>query len=361
MISIRKQDGVAALLTAIFVAIFISILTIGLSDVLNTEQSQTLDVHNSNRAQQAAEAGVEDALARIKYWADTSGCIYTELNSTPQTCAAATQISNNTCPSTGGTDSVWEFTENAGSACWIHRSVSSLKNNESGSLVADTGNYTSASTAQINLGGQTKTIVVNWGTNPPVTNCSLSQNPWPNGADGALELTNIAYDDSGNIATPVKGVMMPKYTSPGIPCVPGGSTPYSDLGTFSQCPSTFDLTTAAHGNQYKFCSQIDLSSITATMHNAYLRLRARFSGIKYSVTALTVHGCNNSSCEASLPNNSLTIDVTGQSGSVYRRIIAQSTITNPQIYSIFDFVLFSENDLNKNYACVNAAPSASCQ
>ncbi|MGH7484565.1 MAG: hypothetical protein ACREMY_03030 [bacterium] len=356
---LKSEHGVAALLTAVFVAVFLSILTISISDVLNTEQHQTLDIHNSDRAEAAAKAGVEDALARIKYWSGNSGCIYTESNSTPQTCAAAVKISQDSCPD-NGSDSVWQFTENAGSACWIHRSVKSLTNNLSGSLVADTGNYTQASTAQINLGGQTKAIVVNWGdpnTNP-ITSCNLSQNPWPNNVAGALELTRISYDNSGNIDNPVKGLLMPKVTL-GVPCDPTGTggNPYGNLGTFSNCPNQYNQSTGANP-KYKFCSQITIPAATTNnFPNAYLRLRARFAGDTYSIVALTA----TNGAQATLPNNSLTIDVTGQSGNVFRRVIAQSTITNPQIYSIFDFVLFTQNDLNKSYACVNAAPNATCQ
>jgi Tfp pilus assembly protein PilX len=312
-------------------------------------------VHNSSRAQQAAEAGVEDALARIKFY-QASNCTYTESNGAP-TCGGA-QVSSNSCPSTGNTDSLWQFTENSGEACWIHRNISNNGNNLSGSLVADTGNYTQPSTAQINLGSNTRAIILNWGSSPG-TNCSQSS-PWPNNTDGALELTMISYDNAGNVATPLKGLLFPRMTSPGVPCTPvGNPNPYADLispgGSVSQCPNTYAL------SGYKFCTQIQFDPTKTTADpNAYLRLRARFAGDTYNIVALTAK-CTTLPCSpATLPTNSLTIDVTGQSGSVYRRIIAQSTVTNPQIYSIFDFVLFSEGDLNKSYACINAAPSANC-
>jgi Tfp pilus assembly protein PilX len=368
---LKSERGIAALLTAVFVAVFLSILTISISDVLNTEQQQTLDVHSSDRAEEAAQAGVEDALARIKYYSTTKDCTYLESDSTPTQCAPPTTLSGNACPSTAATtDNFWEFTENQGNACWIHRNISSTNNVLSGNLAADTGDGSGnfpPSTAQINLAGDTRAIVINWGdpnAYPNKLNSCNQSSPWPSKVAGALELTLITYDGSGNIATPVKGLLMPNVNN-GVPC--GAASAYDDLyappgfanpiGSIGPCPGQFDESNGAN-NQYDYCSQIQFSpTMMAKYPNAYLRLRARFAADSYQMTALT--GKNGSQVQ-DLPTNSLTIDVTGQAGGVYRRIIAQSTITNPQVYSIFDFVLFSQTDLDKSYACVNAAPTATC-
>jgi hypothetical protein len=77
-----------------------------------------------------------------------------------------------------------------------------------------------------------------------------------------------------------------------------------------------------------------------------MRLRAWHAGTHYKVTAFA------GGTQIDIPDQYLTIDVTGKAGDSYRRLIVKKRY-QAGIFSIFDFVMASKTDLCKSFGIYN--------
>jgi hypothetical protein len=345
---VDRERGAMALIATIIIAVLISVITAGLSRGFSSEFRQTTDVQNSDRAFYAAEAGVEDALQRIKDNSDPlrnpSPYYYTEtpVPGDPQGASRADAtgqvIASPLFRHIGpGNDLTASAQADDPGAKWIYRSIKLVDQQSEGALKRDQSVQVDFSRAGLSK------LVIEW--NDAVVD-SGKQGSWLTGfpsnwaasqEPAAMQLNLASWAEGGGVVTS----FAPSVTYLGRPCQSRniGPGPAPVLPSCALDGAGQDVTFNA-ARQYRLRWEIPLDQ--GSFYVA--RLRAKFTGTHYRVTAYDTAGA-----PVVVPDKYITIDVTGKAGETYRRLVVKKQY-QADIFSIFDFALASEQDLCKSFS-----------
>jgi Tfp pilus assembly protein PilX len=316
---VHDQRGVVALLTTVFVAILISVITVSLAKQMVGELRQAGDYEQSQRAYYAARAGIEDAAATLV--ADySSGKLVTAQES---------------CSDALGT--FHDLTKNVASASAVDVGWTCQR------ILVDTLTHTGKlngpdAATQLDMSSSTKaydSVAFSWDKSAATRSIPGSSfpdyNTWVSGNYPApLEVTVIAYP-KGNFSdvskiTTANALFMPA-SSGSSKAISGliGNNPIS-----AKCvASTSDY----------HCSA-SLTGFDTTNNSYILRIRTRYTGTDYQV------GFLGGGSPVAEPDGTATLDVTGKSGAAYRRLIYRLPYTRGASTGL-DYVIYGDNGVNK--------------
>lgn len=314
------QAGAVALITAIIISILLTIIVTGLVGLMASELRQSNDAEQSTRAYYAAQSGIEDGVQKVIRALQGIDPYPTAA------CASQTQIV-------------------AGIPVgWTCQSITFSGSPEGVLPVPD-------QSVTIDLAGAPNfdTMTVSWDrtTNPTALMYAmpvpLPSSSWTGAA--ALELSFIDYLKLGSYADGAAAqldiktrnlLMVPEtigpFVSPNVALL-AGNNPYSGKCT---------VVVATNGYH---CS-LSVTGFNTAARGYIIRLRSRFAGTAYKLDF------SSAGLPVQVPDGTATIDVTAKAGDVFRRVIYKVPINNGAASGL-DYVLFSDNDVCKNYQIVS--------
>lgn len=326
-----NQRGIVALISAIIISMLLSVIVISMVSLMAGESRQAQDADQSVRAYYAAEAGVEDALLKIK-------------------AAGAGVTEQKTCASTGV-----DFGDGSGYTCQLIE----VKNNQlGGSLNPEEATQIEPFHSALGPGVHFNRVKISWhqpglGGDPSVVNnpylppSSYTTRPnwtWP----AALEVTMLWFNPAS--ITPITGVNL--HT---VLLRPGNSVygaTFGDLGNQTQIDGNCSVDNLTRTGGYNCQAILDLASGPgapgpATNSNQYIfRVRPRYTGAHYRISFHSGSGP-----AVSVTDQFAVIDVTAHAGDVYRRVQAHVPVTAAAASGL-DFVIFSDTDICKDFEVI---------
>ncbi|HSX14533.1 MAG TPA: hypothetical protein VLE72_01295 [Candidatus Saccharimonadales bacterium] len=340
----RTQQGIISMLTTIMISILLITMSLGLLLLTAGANQQASDDELSLRAYAGAESGAEWALAYLKKDPTatfTSGCNPTFGD---PSFAALTNFmppgpnSNAiTCLTVAQTDNALSGVLDAKKAAQI---------NVSPSFAANKPNIQS-----IEVSWLAPNLDVTLLKSSPYTKYDGPNLPQASGNAGllpAIELTIVNYyalngsnlnliDNNGNKAIQVRNIVLFPSTNPSplntepknlANCTPSTSVTYQCVATVSPNNPPGDLN-------------------SSNQEGVIIYLRALYPGnskFHYKVRLVLPGGG-----DLPVPLTEAKIDVTARSGPVYRRIIAFTRTTKPEIPAGLDYVLFGDQQICKDF------------
>lgn len=344
---IKNQQGIVALLSVILVSILLMVIALSTTILMNGELKQAADYDNGVKAYYAVEAGIEDALLKIK--------------TTPGT-------DQPTCTDSGTSLDL------AGAVKYTCQLITRNTNTVSQSLNPEEA-------VQVDTGGKIfQTVVLRWNSlggsleAGQTGNCPPNINDWSTGAawkntnkwPGPLELTTINYAGTVDAASsPAPYTLVLRPNSVGIQGTPKAFNDTASPPVDVKCISgIYDNVTKSTAGGYQYVLIISGFSGSST-NNYILRLRPRYVGTDFRMefyncasplqpapSGVTT-GWNfppDSTCpRVQVADQTITIDVTAKAGSIFRRGIVKVPITAGVARGL-DFSLFSQTDICKNFS-----------
>jgi hypothetical protein len=317
--NIRSDEkGVVSLLAAMLISLLLTVVTTSAVSLSVGELKQASNADQSVKAYFAAEAGVEDALLKIK----------TELTTAPYTVVPKTSCGSPTQISSAQPDLLY--------TC---QTVRTTVNHMSGQLSADQSNQMGPVT------GFNK-LTLNWhqfGSDPDIVGATYTSPPFYTSRaswkyPAVMEITALQYD--------------PANISPACPGCPNGveikSTVIKPADTLGSHNINFKTNEA-------LCSSANVTLVDSAGYNCsitlegfntsssyILRLRPRYASTRYKMV-FTQGGT-----VVAMPSQTAVIDVTARAGGVYRRVEVQVPILAGAASGL-DYVLFSDTDICKDF------------
>ena len=320
MISPRHQSserGAVALITAVIISILLTIIVTGLITLMASELRQSSDAEQSTRAYYAAQSGIENGVQKV-------------IGALPG------HYISPVCPRTGSSKTSIIQGIPVG---WTCQSISYSGNPEGTLNLPD-------QTTQIDLTGAPNfdKVTLQWDNTSGPFNMPAplpTSSVWSGAA--AVEMTFVDYSKKpyssaqvaqGDIKTQ-NVLAIPSHIADTEETVGTGLTS-PDKGSCSSNYATYHCI-------------ITLKVPNSAKRNYIIRLRSRYQGTPYKLS-FTLRG------EAvNVPDGTATIDVTAKAGDVFRRVIYKVPITNSAASGL-DYVLFSDNNICKNYTISAGVP-----
>lgn len=315
----RLNDrGAVALITTIIISLLLSIIIIGVMIVMVSELRQSNDNEQSIRAYYAAEAGVEDAMSKLSTHIDQA------------------------CDGTATSKNLNLDAANPGVVGWSCQQIM-FSGQPSGSLPLPD------KAVQLDLTGalpSVGSIALEWDTAPTHTDFSstslTSAALWGSLRPAAMELTVVDYPKGAGATfndTQLKignALILP---------APSASSPITDVGLLS---GGNPIQGACSGGTTYHC-RVVLNNFNTTQRTYMLRLRTRYVGTEYKITAWTSQ--NGSGSIVPIPDGTATIDVTGKAGDVFRRVVYKVPYSKGAAPGL-DYVLFSDANVCKDLSII---------
>ena len=322
----NHQRGAVALLTAIIISLLLSIIITGTVTVMISELRQSNDSEQSIRAYNAAEAGVEDAILKIK--------------NNPHV--------DQTCGPLNGSKNLSIDPSSPGVVGWSCQQIS-FSGQPSGTL-ADPDK-----SQQFDLAGAPgiQSATVEWDTAgghditaPPALLPDVAQ--WlSQNRPAAIELTLVSYPKGGGPISPAQldiknYLILPSHTGSGRRSI---ASPFSNPFYAKCLPSgTYRCKMTLQG--------------FLTNRDYVVRIRTRYTGTDFLLSFYSSLMPNPPSL-VTVPDGTATIDVTGKAGNVYRRVIYKVPFTKG-VATGLDYVLYSDTDICKDLTLINGAATNNC-
>ncbi len=352
------QDGFVSLLAAILISLLLVIITVSMVTLEALQLRTAEDAEQSMRAYYTAEAGTEDAVAKI-----LSGAIST--------------TSDQLCPSVASTGAPYG---GAGSATnWTCQQIT-FSGQPMGDLKAD-----QAATVNPGNGPNFQSVEIEWNQSTDAVASDFDMNL------GAGFPTAAAFVADHYAAPPIE-LQIVQYPSGGFSendvcsaaptsCAPGGLNSPKEAflqnalitpGGSGAGTGTVDYTTLFQNpaRQLGNCAPAPRNGTgwagATTDYNCYVilenlppardflfRIRSRYADSSYKFTFWS--NPNGGGNQVSVPAGMATIDVTAQAGQVYRRVISDFPI-NSSAASGLNYVMFSDTNVCKNFDVIDDNP-----
>jgi Tfp pilus assembly protein PilX len=306
------ESGMVAMITTIIVSILLVIIVTSMTSLMIGELRQASDGDQSIRAYYAAEAGVEDALLKIK-----------------KDIAAGIALSGGgACVSSGAA---------LGSVEYTCQRIIYDTNTVEGRLAKEQSLQIDLSTAAPSPVVQS--VKVSWnqdGIDAPVPFTPIANFPegnnWGN-RPAVMELSLASYPDNPNFSLG----QIDYQTTVLKPSNAGAGMSFSNISNSG--PISVNCAPAR-----PYTCQAVVSGLSPTRRYV-LRLRPRYAGTRYQVQAFT---CPNAACGPStVADQFATVDVTARAGDVFRRVVVKMPV-RAGAYNV-DYVLWSDTDICKNF------------
>lgn len=309
-----SQKGFVALPVAALVSLLLMVSTVSAVGLAVNETRQATDSDQAVRAYYAAEAGVEDAVLRIKDNISPSGVL-------------AESVVNRDCTGPNGSATL---TNGTSYTCQkITQTINAL-----------TGALAQEQPVQISATEFTK-LTISWDlpadsvTRAPGSTPLFPPNPGqPWTYPAALEFSIINYK-SGDVNSDQKNFGI--KTAVLKPDINGDVIDLADIR-----PATSKTPTRCGGGSSYSC-KMDITGFDPRPGYYYiLRFRPRYAGTHYKLQFF------NGSTPVEVTDQFATVDVTAKAGNVFRRVVAKIEIKQG-VASGLDYVLFSDNDICKQF------------
>ncbi len=323
------SDGFVSLFTAIMISLLLLVITMSLVSLEALQLRKSEDSEQTLRAYYTAEAGVEDAVAKV-------------LNMTPPYVDQACQPK-----------AAYDI---PGAAGWTCQKIT-FSGTPKGKLEAD----------------QAKTIDPGHITGPPYMsvivewNQSSSAGPYsvpltlPSAATYVaaappVELAIVSYPSGGFKASDIGGSVKLENALI-VPRGNGASTVnFAGLlghGQWDGNCGSMSRTYTIMGNNYTGYNCYAVITGLIPAHDYLFRIRSRYLPTTYRMTFLDPAGN-----VVSVPDGTATIDVTAQAGQTYRRVISKLPLGSGAEAGL-NYVIYSDTNVCKNFTVINnAAPPA---
>lgn len=320
----EAQAGVVALISTIIVGLLLTVVTTSAVAVVIKELRQAIDTDLSTRAYYAAETGVEDAILSIKNTVEAGGTVTDKTTCGPPVAVGSGSDQFYTCQLIQrNTNRVEQFlpAENSAEIDFSARPIDRviIAWNQRASVVGPNTDARLTAGTSIPAGF------------PPAYAWDPARHP------AVMELAAISYPSGGSFNTGEiinqEVIMKPANSSTTTPAVILGGP----LPVIANCDPN-----VAEGD---YNCRAEISNF-APSRNYILRLKARYGPAHFIVEGYS--GFN----PVTVADETITIDVTGRSGDVFRRIVTRANIGSRQAGSgleILDYVLFSDLDICKNF------------
>jgi Tfp pilus assembly protein PilX len=342
MMKMKRIDegGFVSLFTCILISLLLLVVTMSMVSLETLQLRKSEDSEQTLRAYYTAEAGVEDAVAKVLSNQVKLG------------------VGDNTCTPNGSTGTTFD---SAGSAGWTCQQIT-FSGTPSGRL--DTADE--ARTVDPGPGVGFKSLIVQWGQSTN-TNAAFYNMPTslPNAALGQnylapVELTIVQYPN-GNIPS---NQVQSQVKLQNMLIIPGGA---------SSGNLTYNSGAGSVGLQRGNCAKLprinippNMSDGMTTGYNCYalidgfdsnlnyvLRIRSRYTASAYQMVFKP--NPNGNGNHITVPDGTATIDVTAKAGQTYRRVISKLPLTNGAAAGL-NFVIYSDGNVCKNFDVIDNVP-----
>lgn len=312
------DGGVVALITSIVVSLLLLVITTSGIALMTSELRQASDYDQSVKAYYAAEAGVEDAIAAIRRAAENNSQVADLMPSSPDCTPLVDRFEPNPTPH--------QLSDGISYTCQV---VTLESDPISGELAAEEA-------VQFDLSGigadnPNFRVVVEW--NQQVASPSSNSDPqqisgvpttfppndidpdhpqyWPGRFPALMEATFIEFPDSAFHDSDIDhNTVVLKPAAGGVARVSWRDTTNPPRETLCQTVSE-----GAYNCRMEFTG---FSTSPGSAQNYFLRLVARYSQAHYRVTVVTASGSS-----ITIPRGQILIDVTGNAGDVFRRVVVK--------------------------------------
>lgn len=322
MISPRHQSserGAVALITAVIISILLTIIVTGLITLMASELRQASDAEQSTRAYYAAQSGIENGVQKV-------------INALPRhynlpLCPAARSSNTSIIPGIP--------------VGWTCQSISYSGSPEGTLNLPD-------QTTQIDLTGAPNfdKVTLQWDNTVGPFNMSvqLPTSAWSGAA--AVEMTFIDYDKAGYTGRDSAQKAQSDIKTRNVLAIPSvAADPVQTVGAGLISPDKG----ACSVSFVTYHCRISIYVPNTRTRDYIIRLRSRYQGTPYKLS-FTLAGS-----QVNVPDGTATIDVTARAGDVFRRVIYKVPITNSAASGL-DYVLFSDNNICKNYTILAGVP-----
>jgi Tfp pilus assembly protein PilX len=324
-----RDEGFVSLLTSILISLLLLIVTVSMVTLETLQLRKASDAEQSLRAYYAAEAGVEDAVAKILS------------NPTNRTNQACTSNTNYDIP---------------GAAGWTCQQIS----------------FSGTPFGRLDRPDQAKTI--DPGTTTPNYQSILVE--WDQSTVGAAgyynapgSLPSQAGYNASPFAAPIELsiVQYPRTTfasnNPNLRLqnaliVPGGAAAgalvnYNAAGFATGSPYRGNCAPNRASNPYYPQTNYRCYAVVSGFNgglNYLFRIRSRYAASAFRFTFYT--GNNATGAVVQVPDGTATIDVTARAGQTYRRTISKLPL-NSSASSGLNYVMYSDTNICKNFEVID--------
>jgi hypothetical protein len=336
-----NERGIVALISAIVISLLLSVIVISMVGLMIGEARQAQDADQSIRAYYAAEAGIEDALLKVK-------------------AAGAGVAEQSSCSGTG-----MDFGDGSGFTCQLIE----VKNNQlAGRLNPEEATQLEPFHSGLGAGVHYNRVVINWHQPGLSADPNVVGNPYlpptsytPRGSwtwPAVMEVTMLWFNPAS--ITPISGVNI--HTLLVRPSNTAFGTDYGNLLNTTQIDGNCSTDNLTRTGGYNCQAILNLTvgpgaPGPANAANQFIfRIRPRYAGANYRVT---FH--NGAGPAREVQDQFAVIDVTAKAGDVFRRVQAHVPVTAAAASGL-DFVLFSDTDICKDFEVIGgvATPHAPC-
>ena len=342
---LNRERGFVSLLTTILISLLLSIITLSVISLEALQLRKSEDAEQSLRAYYVAEAGIENAAAKI-----LGGTIPIGAN---QPCSAGSPSLNPTndgtwtCQQIDFTGSPFGVlnqpdvatTVNPGTTTTPYQSVIIAWNQSNDPNAADYA-LTSGLPAQANYTAAAPPLEVQvvqypaGGFTPTSANLTLETavfTPGGTGGNTAVSYTAANFTTASPYST---------YCAPLSQSLPASL-------------STLLGTSTASYNCYMVLTNLD----TGGGENYLFRIRSRYTASAYQMTFRT--GSAGGGTDVNVPTGTAIIDVTAHVGTEYRRVISELPIGTSAAGQL-NYVMYSDTDICKDFQVINNAAQPGC-
>lgn len=330
------QRGAVSMITVIFIAIILTILTTSFIRLTINEQRESTDDDLTTRAYYAAESGVQDAITAIKAGTVTNGA-----DCTPETGNGELSASDNldtayTCQTIDESPSNYQAFLEEGESVFFRLESSS---NDIQSLnikwhIKGTGSDADGSDIALRA-----------------SNDLPQQSAWGSGSDNYPAMlrtqiisapnNNVSRNGPNGIASYV-GYINPANTSTGT----NVGTP-SGLDRILNAPSpAASCSTGVIDGEY--VCEVSINGFSDAANEYWLRI-----GALYTSTHIMVEALDSAGNAVAILNAQAVVDVTGRAGDVYRRVEERVSLIPDSLWP--DYAILTAEDLCKNFIITSRA------
>jgi hypothetical protein len=350
MINSSTEQGIISLLSAILLGLLMMVVTMSVITLESGQLRQEGDTEQSMRASYAAEAGIENGVAKVLNGQVTS---------------------NQVCGTSPVADTQNTNYDSSGQAGWTCQQIifsavpfGELKRPDEAVTVDPAGA----------TGFQS--VVIEWNDNATDVNFldyddadafgPVGLPPCNEAADGScpgypyaappVELTTVQYPQGGfsstcNCVYTRNALFVPHgdYANPTVSFAALGNRP--GPGPIPGRCRTLQWTTPI-GDQNFNCFAV-LTNLDSAANGYLFRIRSRYSTTNYKLTFMS--GPNGDGSPVAVPSGAAVIDVTANAGQEFRRVVSQLPLQK-QTSGLLNYVLYSDTDVCKNLSAISGVP-----
>lgn len=338
----RDERGFVSLFTCILISLLLLVVTLSMISLETLQLRKAEDSEQTLRAYYTAEAGVEDAVAKVLSDQVKPG------------------LGDNSCTPNGSTGTSFDA---AGSAGWTCQQIT-FSGTPSGRL----DQPDDARTVDPGPGIGAKSVVVQWGQstnqNAAYYNMPAALPDQTMGLNylAPIELSIVEYPNnnipSNQVQTQVKlqnALIVPGGNAAGLINYGAGLSGQGVLrGNCAKLPRVNIPANISDGTSTGYNCYATITGLDSSK-NYIFRIRSRYTASAYQMVFKP--NPNGNGTHITVPDGTATIDVTAKAGQTYRRVISKLPLNNGAAAGL-NYVLYSDSNICKNFDVIDNVPDS---